>query len=208
VTAGSSRDRSRTIVSFGAGTTSTLTSPNSSSRRSAISSAAATDSARAARHAPAVLPQGAPVRRRTGTAAALPHFSTGARRRPCAGAANRSAEAGACGRDIEAVQEYAAAFLACPSGVVSGGIGLNFLDKSHHRLPSVVRERIGATRRCRLPGSPSADPDRPHMTRSARRLERSRCDLWHNSARATKRSRCAARSGLRISAADPFAYNQ
>jgi len=91
VTAGSSRDRSRTIVSFGAGTTSTLTSLNSSSRRSAISSAAAADSARAARHAPAVLPQGAPVRRRTGTAAALPHFSAGARRRPCAGAANRSA---------------------------------------------------------------------------------------------------------------------
>jgi hypothetical protein len=41
-------------------------------------------------------------------------------------AGNRPAEAGACGRDIEAVQEYAAAFLACPSGVVSGGIGLNF----------------------------------------------------------------------------------
>jgi hypothetical protein len=92
--------------------------------------------------------------------------------------------------------------------VVSGGIGLNFLDKSHRQLPSVVRERIGATRRCRLPGSPSADPGRSHMTRSDRRLERLRCDLWHNSARATKRSRCAARSGLRISAADPFAYNQ
>src|SRR5258708_9931659 len=50
------------------------------------------------------------------------------------GAADRAAEAGACRRDVIAVQEASSAFLHRPRGVRAGNAGLDVLDQSYKAL--------------------------------------------------------------------------